>query len=161
MLQKLVLRPDSDGYSETEGSEVDRVELDGGVGRYMLDKIGATKRVQVKWTMNPSQYQYWRAFFVTTTQRGVLPFLCELVGPDGAGPAEYVCNFIPGSVVMPAQQGYTYVQAATLEVVPIIHDSVFDAFLVELYSIYQDEAWYVLSALAVLINQTAPAYLHE
>lgn len=149
---KMSLAPDADGYSSQDGDEVIHIKLEGGQGRYRRDKIGATKTVQVKWTLNPQQYAYWRAFYNTGTQKGSLPFLCDLVSEDGSGPAEHVCNFVPGSVTLPTQQGLTYVQQATLEVVPI--PSIFEVDNARLLIGYEVEA--VFSALARLVNVTAP-----
>lgn len=132
-MYKMQLAPDADGYNSTDGDEVIQVKLDGGQARYRQDKLGATKTVQVKWTLNPSQYEYWRAFYVTATKKGALPFLCDLVSEDGLGPAEHTCNFVPGSVVLPTQQGLTYIQQATLEVVPLPRDEVADIILVATY----------------------------
>jgi hypothetical protein len=128
-----MLRPDADGYGSTDGNEVVRSELDGGVGRYRQDKIGASKMVNVKWTMNPSQYEYWRAFYATGTKKGALPFLCDLVSEDGNGPVEHVCNFIPGSVTLPSQVGLNYVQQAQLEVKPLPRNEASDIGLILAY----------------------------
>lgn len=154
---KMALAPDADGYNSLDGDEVIHVKLDGGQGRYRRDKIGATKTVQVKWTLNPSQYEYWRAFYVTGTQKGALPFLCDLVSEDGAGPTEHVCNFVPGSVTLPTQAGLTYVQQATLEVVPIPRNEAADLALVVFYADGGPEAGF--AALAKLVNETMPEAL--
>lgn len=122
-MYKLLLTPDADGYSSTDGQDWIRSELDGGVGRYRQDKIGASKSVSVKWTMNPAQYQYWRSFYATV---GSGTFLCDLLSEDGTGPAEHECNIIPGSVTLPTQVGFTYVQQAQLEVRPLPRDAAMD-----------------------------------
>jgi len=155
-MAKLMLRPDADGYQAQDGTTVLRTALAGGAGRYRRDKLGATKMVTVKWTMNPVQYEYWRAFFVTATKEGALPFTCDLVSEDGRGPVEHTCSFIPGSVGMPSQQGFTYVQAATLEVTPIPHDTAHDLALIEIFNESEGapDAW--LNALAQLVNVTMP-----
>lgn len=117
-MQKLYLAPDAEGYSSSDGEESLVTALDGGAGRYRQDKVGASKTVTAKWTMNAWEYEYWRAFYRTATGNGALPFLCDMLSEDGKGPAEHVCNFIPGSVSLPAQMGLTYVQQAQLEVRP-------------------------------------------
>jgi len=153
---KLHLLPDADGYTMTEGNDVIGTTLEGGAGRYRRDKIGAAKTANVKWTLNPGQYQYWRAFYKTATQRGSLPFLCDLVGEDGCGPAEHICQFVPGSVTLPEQHGLTYVQQATLEVLPLPTDEEYDADVILLYETFGDDADSALNALAHLVNVTAP-----
>lgn len=155
-LRKLALRPDSDGYSDSEGEDVIRVELEGGVGRYRRDKIGSSLRVNVRWTLNRTQYQYWRAFFVTQTQKGSLPFLCDLVGEDGLGPAEHVCSFIPGSVGKPGQSGLTYVQQATLEVKPLAHDAETDEDIMVAFEVLGETSSDVFLALERLCLVIAP-----
>jgi hypothetical protein len=155
-MHKMVLRPDADGYSETEGEEVIRVDLDGGAGRYRTDKVGAAKTVTVKWTMNPTQYQYWRAFYATRTKNGALPFLCDLVSEDGSEPVEHTCHFLPGSVTKPLQQGLTYVQAATLEVVPNARNKEADEALLDLYDIYGGGLGALLASLGRLVTVTMP-----
>jgi hypothetical protein len=156
-MERLLLRPNAEDYSQTEGSEVIAVKLDGGAGRYRLDKIGATREVTASWTMNPNQYRYWRAFWNTATQRGALPFLCDLVGEDGTGPIQHVCYFVPGSVGMPAQRGLTYTQTATLEVKPNPVDAEMDEMVMTLFAVGVDSD--VFWDLARLVNETAPEAL--
>lgn len=155
-MYKLQLRPDADGYNSVDGESVLRVQLDGGAGRYRTDKIGATKTVTATWTMHPTQYQYWRAFYETGTKRGALPFLCDLVSDDGTGPAEHVCNFIPGSVSLPTQKGFTYVQQATLEVKPLPRDKNADLALINIWEAAGPEPELWLNELEKLVNVTMP-----
>ena len=156
-MYKLLLAPDANGYQSADGAEVIMIELDGGAGRYRTDKIGATKRVSVAWTMNRGQYQYWRAFYVTATKKGALPFLCDLVGEDGLGPAEHTCSFIPGSVTLPQQMGLTYVQQAQLEVTPLPHDEADDLAVIAAFEASEgdSDAWY--AALENLVLVIMPA----
>lgn len=156
-MEYLLLRPDSESYHQSEGAEVIAVELDGGGGRYRRDKIGATRKVDVSWTMNPNQYQYWRAFWNTATRRGALPFLCDLVGEDGLGPWQYVCYFVPGSISMPGQAGLRYTQQATLEVKPRPYDEETDWATMALFATSSDSD--ALLDLGHLINVVAPEAL--
>jgi hypothetical protein len=156
-MEYLRLRPDSESYHQQEGSEVIGVQLDGGGGRYRRDKIGATRTVDVSWTMNPNQFKYWRAFWNTATKRGSLPFLCDLAGEDGMGPWQYVCYFVPGSVSLPTQSGFTYVQAAQLEVKPRPVDEDIDWATIALFETSTDSD--VLLDIGHLINVVAPEAL--
>lgn len=156
---KLILTPDAEGYTSVDGNEVIGGPLAGGAGRYRRDKIGTNKIVTVTWTMNREEYQYWRAFFVTGTQNGSLPFTCDLLSEDGMGPVEHTCQFIPGSVSLPAQSGLTYVQQATLEVTPIPHDADFDMSLITLWQYTDGAPEPLLDAIARLVNVTMPATL--
>ena len=157
-MERMLLRPNSEDYSQEEGTEVIRVELDGGAGRYRRDKVGATRRVNVSWTMNPNQYQYWRAFWHTATKRGSLPFLCDLVGESGQGPQQHVCYFVPGSVQMPSQQGLTYVQSATLEVKPNAVDDDLNLGIMAIFATSTDSD--VFWDLGRLVNEVAPETLN-
>lgn len=159
-LPRMLLVPESDSYSETEGAEVIATRLDGGQARYRRDKIGVTTLASVQWKMNPGQYQYWRAFFVGVLKRGTLPFICQLVSEDGTGPSDHVCTFVPGSVAKPGQQGLTYIQTAQLEVVPLPHDEVFDVAVVALFESAGPDGAEALSLMARLVNTTMPDHLH-
>lgn len=152
-MRKMILRPDADGYSSADGADWIRSELDGGVGRYRRDKIGASKMVNVKWTMNPGQYEYWRAFYALV---GSGAFLCDLVSEDGTGPKEHQCNIIPGSVNLPSQLGLTYIQQAQLEVKPLVRDAAADDLTVRLFEMTNGDVngWY--AALEKLTTVTIP-----
>jgi hypothetical protein len=152
-MYKMAIRPDADGYSSTDGEEWISSQLDGGVGRYRLDKLGASKSVGVRWTLNRAQYQYWRAFWRIV---GCDKFLCDLVGEDGTGPKEHECHFVPGSVSLPSQAGLIYVQQAQLEVTPLNINPDDDLALLLIYSEsggIPDE-WY--EALERLVTVTMP-----
>lgn len=155
-MRKMVLAPDASGYSSQDGEDVIRVQLDGGAGRYRTDKIGSTKIVNVKWTLLPEQYEYWRAFFTTGTQNGALPFLCDLVSEDAQGPAEHVCRFIPGSVSLPTQQGLMYVQQATLEVKPLPRDVSKDNAILMIWENSGGNPDYWLLSIERLVNIIMP-----
>lgn len=129
-MHKLMIVPDSDGYSSTDGTEWVGSRLDGGSGRFRRDKIGAAKSVNVKWTLNPSLYQYFRSFYSTV---GSATFLCDLLSEDGSGPAEHECVFMPGSVTLPTQVGLTYIQQAQLEVKPLARDTELDQEILVAY----------------------------
>lgn len=158
-LPKLMLVPDANGYQSTEGNSAIYVALAGGAGRARLDKIGAAKTVEVSWTMNPDQYQYWRAFWRTAVKEGTLAFLCDLLSEDGSGATEHECRFIPGSVVMPSQYGLVYVQKAQLEVLPLPTDAVMDTAILMLFetSAGDPSGWF--DALELLVLDTMPVSL--
>ena len=62
---------------------------------------------------------------------GALPFLCDLVSEDGLGPQEHLCSFVPGTVVLTEQSGFTYRQQARLEVRPLATDAVADQAVID------------------------------
>lgn len=155
-LQKFMIPPDSGSYTEVEPSdEVLFTALQGGVGRYRLDKVNASRTVTVQWTFDPPDYQYFRAFFATATQRGALPFLLDLLSEDGDGTVESTCNFVPGSVTLTSTEGQMYVQAATLEVKQIPRDPDADNLIILL-----NGGGDMIDALYTLVNVTAPATLY-
>jgi len=156
-LRKLLLAPDADGYGSTDGTEVIATSLAGGPSRFRRDFIGAPKVVNVQWTMNPSQYAYWRAFYATATMNGSLPFICDLVGNDGAGPAEHVCSFVPGSIGLPSQRGLTYVQQAQIEAKPLATDAVADTERMDIYEESQGQPDQWLAELSRLATVTIPS----
>lgn len=155
-MRKLYLVPDADGYSSADGEETVGTRLQGGAGRYRRDQLGATKSVNVTWTMNPEQYAYWRAFYATVTASGSLAFLCDLLSEDGNGPTEQICNFVPGSINMPSQRGLTYVQTAQLEVRPLPRDIDYDNSIISLYESTDGMGGDVLFSIDHLVNVVAP-----
>lgn len=154
-MEKLQLRPDTQGYSVQDGEDVIAIELDGGAGRYIRDKWGSTSRVSVTWTLLPAQHQYLRAFYNTTIQKGALPFLCDLILDDPT-PVEHVCRIVPKTMTLGSQQGFAYISSCTLEVEPIAIDSELDETLVMLYGEYGDGAYDILNLLEKLVNVDLP-----
>lgn len=153
-LPKLNLRPDSSGYSVKDGADVIFTELDGGAGRYTRDKWGATSSVDVSWTLNPLNHQYLRAFYNTVGKTGA-PFLCDLI-LDDPFPIEHVCRFVPGTMNLGNQQGYTYVSSAQFEVEPILPDLELDNAIIELFAEYGDDTAGLINLLEQLVNVNLP-----
>jgi hypothetical protein len=152
-MYKMMLRPDADGYSSTDGTEWIQSKLDGGRSRFRRDKIGAAKAVSVSWTLNRERYQYWRAFYATV---GSNTFICELVSEDGSGPKDHECNFIPGSVVLPSQFGLTYVQQAQLEVKPLPRDAQADLDVILLFEATEGNSEQIANMFERLATVTIP-----
>lgn len=157
-LPKLSLRPETQGYSVQDGTDTIFIELDGGAGRYIRDKWGSTSRVSASWTLLPTQYQYLRAFYNTTTQKGSLPFLCDLI-LDDPSPVEHVCRIIPGTMNLGSQQGLAYVSSCQLEVEPNPVDEDFDESIVMLFDLYGEEAYSILNMLEKLVCEDLPGAL--
>lgn len=155
ILPKLLLRPDSQGYSVQDGEDVIAIELDGGAGRYIRDKWGSTSRVAVTWTLLPAQHQYLRAFYNTTIAKGSLPFLCDLI-LDDPSPIEHVCRIVPKTMSLGNQQGFAYISSCTFEVEPIAADGETDEALVMLYGEYGEDAYSILNLLEKLVNVDLP-----
>jgi hypothetical protein len=113
-LPTLLLPPDSANYNFDEPDDMLTVQLDGGRSRSRLDKIGSATEVNVQWQISAYNYNYLKAFFRTTINRGVDPFNITLI-LDDAAPASYVAKFKKLST--PQIQGLTYTVSAILEVV--------------------------------------------
>jgi len=114
-MHKLIVSPDRASYSVTDGTEVLRVELDGGAGRYRRDILGASYTVDVSWILRTTQYKYLRSFFTGILGRGSSPFLIDLI-IDSSDLREYTAHFVPDSMKLTAQEGEAYFVSAKLEV---------------------------------------------
>lgn len=150
------LAPDADGYNSTDGTDWLQSKSDGGPSKFRLDKLNSTKMVNVTWTLNRSQYQYWRSFYAVVGSR---TFLCPLLSEDGNGPVNHQCNIIPGSVSLPSTRGLTYVQQCQLEVRPLARNPTLDIAVIAAFeqSAGNPDAWY--AALERLTNVTMPSSL--
>ena len=148
----MVTPPDSTGYVVQYPNDiVSSGPLDGGASRSRVDVIGATGRVDVQWTCNPTRYNYIQAFFRTTIENGVDPFFVDLI--YGMADIEtHMVKFVPGTFQLASQMGQTYVLKASLEVYPLDVDTSGDQTTVALYSAYGDNASAVLDLLATFVN---------
>ncbi len=117
-MDKLVLPPEQSGYSAAPGVEAVYTELDGGLGRYRQDILGAAARVTASWLLNPTDYRYMVAFY-HSKRGGALPFLIDLV-LDSNALTEYTAHFVPGTWKVTGVEGQSYRVAADLEVTPTI-----------------------------------------
>lgn len=156
-LPHLLLTPDADSYSQDEGAEVLAVSLGSGATLSRRDKVNAVRVVNARWSMSREAYRYFRAFYRTTLREGLLPFTCDLLSEDGGGAVAHQCNFIPGSVSMPSQNGLTYIQTATLEVRPLPVDHAANENIIELYEAYPNLDQNLFLALEHLVLIAMPA----
>jgi hypothetical protein len=152
----MFLAPDAEGYTSTDGEEWVQSKVDGGAGRYRRDKYGATKRINVQWTLNPAQFQYWRAFWRTV---GSDKFLCPLVSEDGTGAKDHEVNIIPGTVNLPRQIGLTYVQQCQLEAKPLIVDPEDDLAILALFEATGGFPDALYGSLAHIVTVVMPEYI--
>lgn len=116
LLFKLDLTPDQDSYTlQRNRSEYTRVDLDGGVGRYRRDIVGASAKIAVKWSyLDSDDYTYICSFyrtFINTMQ----PFKMDLIIED-EGLVECICRIFPDTFRLPKVKAVTYTVQATLEV---------------------------------------------
>lgn len=150
-LTKFVYIPDSSGYSvQDAAADVIAIQLDGGASRYRRDRIGSNSNVSVRWTFDPEEYRYFRAFYRFLTEKGAKPFLIDLV-LDTQFPEEHVAHFVPGSVRLQEQRGHAYFVTAELEVEPtLFEDEEAELMMATLFSIYGDN---YATAFPIMENQ--------
>lgn len=153
MAYKLIIPPDQNGYGFTNGSEVLRTKLDGGLGRYRVDILNASRQLSCQWTVGPNDYQYLQSFYSVVKGAG---FLVDLY-MDAGVLTEHTAHFMPDSFGLVSQSGLTFVVGAQLEVEPI-DNSEYDQSLIDLIDIYgsSDAAIEVLNLLEKLVNVDLP-----
>lgn len=118
-MYKMRISPETTGYASEAGDTVLAVQLAGGAPRLRLDQLGAAYRVDVQWTVGPSDYNYLCAFYQYGTVNGSLPFQIDLLGIDGSAVQTYMAYFVPGSWKLAATAGLTYTQSAQLWAMPL------------------------------------------
>jgi hypothetical protein len=118
-MYKLNISPDSTGYSVLDGNTNVFTQLDGGDPRVRADQLGAAGTVAVQWTLGPADYKVLRAFYRTGAKNGSEPFQVDLVGIDDDQVRTYTARFVPGTFKLASQSGLTYIQTASLWVVPL------------------------------------------
>jgi hypothetical protein len=127
-MTELLVRPRI-RYSGPFGNNVLSTELDGGAGRYRLDKIGAVHQVSVQWQLTHKAYTYLMAFYRTEIDFGSLPFTISL-SLDSGTPATYTAHIVPGTFKLDAYLIGLYQVSATLEVIPQALDESADQVLI-------------------------------
>jgi len=113
----LAIPPDQSGYKAKYGKTVVSAQLDGGAGRYRADQLGASFTVDVKWTVNLTNFNYLSAFYRRAVAFGSLPFTIALMIDNGSM-NNYQAYFVPDTFQLASQTGLQYVISATIEVMP-------------------------------------------
>lgn len=116
-LPNLPLPPDQNGYQPQWGQTAISVQLDGGASRFRADQLGAAFQVPVQWTVSKHNYEFLLAFYRTAIDYGTLPFTIDLL-LDSGSMQTYTAHFVPSTFKLTSQSGFTWVVAATLEVLP-------------------------------------------
>ncbi len=129
---KCIIPPNQSSYSVKDGTEVIRVKLDGGKGRYRRDILNSTSTVNVAWTVGADEYEYLRAFYKVMKVNASTPFKIDLI-LDSASLTEHDAFFIPDTMQLQEQKGLTYIVAAQLEVVPLPQNYQNDDYLVNMW----------------------------
>jgi hypothetical protein len=114
---KFPIPPDEAGYSFNDGQEVFAIATEGGPARYRKDIIDSTTRVTVKWIVGQDDYTYLRSFY-RALSNGAVSFTIDLILDDSI-PQTKTAYFVPGSMKLDSQSGYSYNVSAELEVFSI------------------------------------------
>jgi hypothetical protein len=128
-LPTLKILPDQGGYQVQAGPGAKSTKLDGGLGRYRADQLGAAATVSWVYTSDGAGYDYLQAFYRHPTlgsANGSEPFLMWLMFESHL-PVLYKCCFIPGSITTPQIEGLTYKFGATIECTPMVAIDAADA----------------------------------
>lgn len=154
-MYKLILPPDQSSYSVVDGEENLRQILDGGLGRYRRDVIGASSTVNCQWTVDRNNYQYLRSFYNIITE-SASPFLIDLY-IDAPYLTEHTAYFIPNTMRLSSQSGLTFTLTCQIEVEPI-DNSEFDTTFIELIQAYgsPEEVSAIFVSLEKLVNVDLP-----
>lgn len=142
-LSKLTLRPEQATYAVGAPTGIVTTELDGGFSRSRRDIISSASIIDCTWFLNLDQFQYMKAFFNTRTNRGIDPFLIDLL-LDQPYLVEYEAKFVPDSFKMVDPLGLSRKITAQLEVIPIDDPELDDVTII----FYEDNMFNSLEQLA-------------
>lgn len=150
VLPKLALDIDETQYSVKPGNEVEEVRVEAGTAWRRKDFAGAPNQVALRLVMRAFAYNYFMAFWRTTLDRGLKPFLIDLI-IDDAGMAEYQAVFVADSVGF-SRSGDAHFVTGTLEVKRRPDETVNDSSIVALYDEYGDYTTDLFERLARFAN---------
>ncbi len=114
---RLLVVPEADSYTLNFPKHAERAELEGGLGRYRRDILNGSVRISPTWILDPTEYNYFMAFYREETVYGSEPFEMYLI-VNSTTQVECTCNIIPGTVKLASQRGLAYTVSCELEVVP-------------------------------------------
>lgn len=154
-LVKFRYSPESASYAVQDPTEVIAVKLDGGAARYRRDKLNSSSDVTVRWLFSREEYRYFRAFYRSLLGRGSDPFLIDLI-IDYAELAEYTAHFVPGSVHLSEQMGFSYVVTAQLEATSLLVDDDLETYYVYMLNEFGDSWQLYEDILNTTVNTDLP-----
>ena len=147
-MEKLTLLPDQASYAYGNDDSVITTTLDGGYSRSRVDQLKSSAIINCTWRLYSHHYQYFKAFWTVVTEKGVYPFLIDLI-LDQPYLEEYEAKFVPGTVNMSEPEGLTYSISADLEVIPV-RDDLFSQSIVDAYD--STGTYEYLNLLEKLVN---------
>lgn len=153
---KFNIPPDQNGYSVQDPDDVLSVKLDGGLSRTRKIIDNATSLVTVTWTLEVTDYEYLRNFYLVNK---ALPFEIDLL-LDTYVLTEHTCKFVPNTMKLTNQSGLTFVCSATLEVKPLVFDLAYIESQLMIVGEYGSEAAAIeiINQLNQLANVDFPDY---
>jgi hypothetical protein len=116
-LTEIRVLPEQGSYSVEYSKSALAVSLDGGRSRFGAHIKNGAEFVNVQYSLNQHDYQYFKAFYNTVTKKGALPFLSKLY-LHSADLTTHKCKFVKDSVRLTNQRGNSFIVSATLEVSP-------------------------------------------
>lgn len=152
-MDTLKLPPLQASYSASVGTEVTRIQLNGGLGFMRRDIIGASSTVNCNWNLDKGQFQYLQAFYRIQVNKASEPFQCRLI-IEQADADNYECFFIPGTFKLTGKSGVRFMVTAQLEVKAKPVDLELDQSIIDSFSSGFDAA--ALKLLEKLANEDLP-----
>lgn len=129
-MDTLQLPPLQASYNVGFGTEVTRIQLNGGASFFRRDIIGASSTVNCSWNLSKAEYQYLMAFYRVQVNKASAPFQYRLI-IDQADADDYECFFIPGSVQLTSKSGLRFTVTGQLEVKAKLVDLEFDQSIID------------------------------
>jgi hypothetical protein len=128
-MAKLKLDPAQGSYSGKLGAESIAVQSAGGASRYRRDQLGAAAIAEMEWVLEADAYDYFMAFYRSSTEHGSSPFTLDAI-LNKAAIAEYTAYFVPGSIALAGVRGTAFVVTANLEILPLAENHAADLALI-------------------------------
>lgn len=113
---KLQLLPNQEGYEVSDGDEIIETTVGGGSPRRRRDMLNSEYQVTCTFTLNPTEYQYLRAFY-NYINKGADGFLMDLIIEDSTL-REHVCHIRPGTWKLVKQAGHMFQVKFTIDALP-------------------------------------------
>lgn len=145
-LPKFKYLPEQTSYVYTNASNILSVKLDGGFSKSRVDFVGAPAIIDCEWIFDLAEYQYFRAFFNLSINKGTTPFNIDLI-LDQPFHQEFIAKFVADSISTTDIFGLSLRVIAQLEVLPVDN-----TFIDEIVLSYEGNAGAALDELEKLVN---------
>lgn len=115
MMPRMPFSPVEAGYSVQPGDSTQRIQLDGGSGRYRTGVSDNSHQVDATWALFDADYDAFMGFVRLWKRSGGQPFKVALP-LDGSIAEDYDACFVPGSIQLTSKNGPVFLVSARLEV---------------------------------------------